>query len=124
MDSNAAPQLNDGLNGWKEIAAHLGRSARSVQRWERDLGLPIHRIATPDGGSIVYALRSEVDAWRRRHDESVREDAESNCVRARILGKFTVRMVSPERGTTADTHAVKRWLNAPCRHGPLFFWRA
>jgi hypothetical protein len=27
------------------------------------------RIATPDGGSIVYALRSEVDAWRRRHDE-------------------------------------------------------
>jgi hypothetical protein len=52
------------LNGWKEIASYLGKSARSVQRWEHDLGLPVHRIPTPDGGSIVYASPAEVDAWR------------------------------------------------------------
>lgn len=57
------------LNGWKEIASYLGKSPRSVQRWERDLGLPVRRIPTPDGGSIVYATPGEVDAWRARQCE-------------------------------------------------------
>ena len=53
------------LNGWKEIAAYLGKSVRSVQRWEATLGLPVHRIKTPDG-QIVYSERREIDDWRRR----------------------------------------------------------
>jgi hypothetical protein len=53
------------LNGWKEIAAYLGKSVRSVQRWEATLGLPVHRIRTPDG-QIVYSERKEIDDWRRR----------------------------------------------------------
>jgi hypothetical protein len=32
------------LNGWKEIAAYLGRSVRTVQRWEKDFGLPVRRF--------------------------------------------------------------------------------
>jgi hypothetical protein len=52
------------LNGWKEIAAYLGKSPRSAQRWERDLSLPVRRINTAEGGSIVYAHRSELDLWR------------------------------------------------------------
>ena len=56
------------LNGWKEVAAFLGKSVRSVQRWERDLGLPVHRINTPDQGQIVYASRSEIEQWRARMD--------------------------------------------------------
>src|SRR5262245_45923032 len=55
------------LNGWKEIAAYLGKSVRSVQRWEATLGLPVHRIKTPDG-QIVYSERSEIDDWRRRQE--------------------------------------------------------
>jgi hypothetical protein len=53
------------LNGWKEIAAYLGKSVRSVQRWEATLGLPVHRIRTPDG-QIVYSEQREIDDWRRR----------------------------------------------------------
>ncbi len=53
------------LNGWKEIAAYLGKSVRSVQRWEATLGLPVHRIKTPDG-QIIYSERKEIDDWRRR----------------------------------------------------------
>ena len=68
MEPDGGPEPAEVLNGWKEIAAHLGRSARSVQRWERDLGLPVHRIKTPEAGSIVYALKSEVDAWRNRQE--------------------------------------------------------
>ncbi len=30
------------LNGWKEIAAHFGKGVRTVQRWEKALGLPVH----------------------------------------------------------------------------------
>ena len=62
---------DDTLNGWKDIAAYVGKSVRSAQRWERELGLPTHRINTPDG-QIVYARRSEIDAWRARMDRKPR----------------------------------------------------
>lgn len=50
------------LNSWKEVAHYLGRGTRTVQRWERDLGLPVHR---PRGKrrSAVMALRQDLDAW-------------------------------------------------------------
>lgn len=50
------------LNGWKEIAAHLGKSVRTAQRWERELSLPVRRIHTA-GGEIVFAFRHEIDDW-------------------------------------------------------------
>jgi hypothetical protein len=30
------------LNGWKEIAAYVGKGVRTVQRWEKAHGLPVH----------------------------------------------------------------------------------
>jgi hypothetical protein len=55
------------LNGWKDIASYLGKSVRSVQRWEVTLGLPVRRIHTPDG-AIVYADADEIETWRRGLD--------------------------------------------------------
>jgi hypothetical protein len=68
MASVPPPDAPESLNGWKEIAAHLGKSVRSVQRWERELGLPVRRINTPDGGQIVFANRLEIDEWKRLQD--------------------------------------------------------
>src|SRR5262249_18310689 len=53
------------LNSWKEIAQYLGRGIRTVQRWERKLGLPVRR---PRGKkrSAVIALPAELDAWAMR----------------------------------------------------------
>ncbi len=50
------------LNSWKEIALYVGRGVRTVQRWERDLGLPVHR---PRGKqrSAVLAIPEELDYW-------------------------------------------------------------
>lgn len=50
------------LTSWKEIATYLGKGVRTVQRWERDLGLPVRR---PIGNSkhVVLAVPSELDAW-------------------------------------------------------------
>jgi hypothetical protein len=53
------------LHGWKEIASYLGKSVRAAQRWEEDLGLPVHRLKTSAGQSIL-ARRAEIDEWRRR----------------------------------------------------------
>lgn len=50
------------LDSWKEIAAYLGRSVRTVQRWEQQEALPVHRLQHDKQGS-VYALTAELDAW-------------------------------------------------------------
>ena len=61
---DSEPESTDHLNGWKDIAAHLGKSVRSVQRWERKLGLPVHRI-----GQIVFCSKKDIDAWLARQSE-------------------------------------------------------
>ena len=60
------------LDSWKEIASYLKRGIRTVQRWERDEGLPVHRLDHAKRGS-VYASRRELTAWwesRRRPDSA------------------------------------------------------
>ncbi|HET9698372.1 MAG TPA: hypothetical protein VFP40_15980 [Terriglobales bacterium] len=53
------------LNSWKEIASYLNRGVRTVQRWERDLNLPVRR---PRGRSrsAVIAIADDLDAWVKR----------------------------------------------------------
>src|SRR6266436_3710865 len=53
------------LDSWKEIAVYLGREVRTVQGWEKNEGLPIHRHQHARQGS-VYAFKSELDAWRQK----------------------------------------------------------
>jgi TolB-like protein len=57
------------LDSWKQIATYLKRSVRTVRRWERDEGLPVHRHMHRALAS-VFALRSEIDAWRQRATRS------------------------------------------------------
>ena len=54
--------MGERLRSWKEIATYTGVSIRTLQRWERDFGLPIRRVASKRG-SVVFAFRSEVDTW-------------------------------------------------------------
>jgi TolB-like protein len=55
---------DDRLGSWKEIAAYVDRGVRTVRRWEREEGLPVHRHMHRAQGS-VYAYKSEIDQWRR-----------------------------------------------------------
>lgn len=50
------------LSGWKDIAKHLGQGVRTVQRYERELGLPIRRPGGKTTGSVL-AVKAELDAW-------------------------------------------------------------
>ncbi len=54
------------LTSWKEIAAYLNKSVRTMQRWEREFGLPIHRPSGHVHG-IVIALGTELDDWFRTY---------------------------------------------------------
>jgi Tol biopolymer transport system component len=59
----------DRLDSWKEIAAYLGRGVTTVQRWEQEDGLPIHRLPHAKKGS-VFAYQHELDAWFRERGTS------------------------------------------------------
>jgi hypothetical protein len=49
------------LTSWKEIAVYLSKGVRTVQRWERELGLPVRRPA--QSRHIVLATTLELDEW-------------------------------------------------------------
>ena len=54
--------MNRRLDSWKAIAEYLGRDAATARRWEKALGLPVHRVAGGAGRS-VFAYTTEIDAW-------------------------------------------------------------
>jgi hypothetical protein len=58
----AAPDSKRILNSWKEIADHMGRGVRTVQRWEQELGLPVRRPRGKSRSSVV-ALAADLDEW-------------------------------------------------------------
>ena len=53
------------LHSWKEISNYTGRGVRTIQRYEVQLGFPIHRPAGSPR-SAVLAFSDEVDAWLNR----------------------------------------------------------
>lgn len=56
------------LSCWKDIARYLGKGVRTVQRWEREFGLPVRR---PNGALLdarkapVAADPDDLQAWLR-----------------------------------------------------------
>jgi hypothetical protein len=57
--SGERPQF---LSGWKDIANFLGKGVRTIQRYEREQGLPVRRPAGKDRGSVV-AVVAELEGW-------------------------------------------------------------
>ena len=81
------------LHSWKDIANYTGRGVRTLQRYEIQLGFPIHRPAGRSR-SAVLAFSDEIDEW---------------------LGKApnagTVPVVVTPRALTADQLRERReWL--------------
>ena len=71
------------LQGWKEIGAHVGKSVRTLQRWEREYGFPVHRVGR-EGGEIVWADSEEVDSWFRAHISAEQQDPGGVVVTASV----------------------------------------
>ena len=61
-ENSASRDSSDRLDSWKAVAAYLGRSDKTVRRWEEKEGLPVHRLQHDKRGSI-YAYKQELDGW-------------------------------------------------------------
>jgi TolB-like protein len=61
------------LDSWKEIAAYLKKEVRTVQRWEKNLGLPVRRLAHGKQGT-VFAYKSELDSWWRESQSTIESE--------------------------------------------------
>jgi TolB-like protein/Flp pilus assembly protein TadD len=88
------------LDSWKEIAAHLERDVTTVQRWEKREGMPVHRHLHDKRGS-VYALSSELDAWRESRKLHLREEQRDA---AREAGRDL------ENNSLAPVPGIRRWV--------------
>jgi Tol biopolymer transport system component len=121
---NSAAQ-NRRLDSWKEIASFLGRGIRTVQRWEREEGLPVHRLPHADRGS-VFADSNELSAWWERRQINpepapqtpARTDSEPRLDRVTITSAATfwpalssdARMVVYVSDAGQDGGAPQLWL--------------
>ncbi len=83
MSENGTPPGSEGpalpekkLASWKEIASHVGREVRTVQRWEKSEGLPVRRHEHLKK-STVYAYASELDEWFRKRQPADDPDADA-----------------------------------------------
>ena len=56
--------LNRRLDSWKEIASFFGCDERTVKRWEKERGLPVHRLPGVGRGK-VFAYSEELSDWLR-----------------------------------------------------------
>jgi GAF domain-containing protein len=60
--------MKDLLTSWKEIATYLGRTPRTVQRWEKEFNLPVHRPPHKQS-RLVIADTDELDTWAIDHTD-------------------------------------------------------
>lgn len=70
-NENAKPERV--LVSWKEIASFLNRAERTVKRWERERGLPVHRVPGGERGG-VYAYPSELRDWLKGKSSELEAD--------------------------------------------------
>lgn len=52
------------LDSWKAIGVFLGHDVSTARRWEKESGLPVHRVPG-NKRHAVYAYTRELDAWLR-----------------------------------------------------------
>ena len=105
------------LTSWKEIAAYLGKGVRTVQRWEKDFGLPVRRPTHSDKSAIIARTR-DLDAWiamrcstrslpNAAADDfqrllSVRSSLAASMATAAMLHKTNAALLSEVRAALAD----------------------
>jgi hypothetical protein len=90
-DTPAVPSCEDRLDSWKDISAYLRRDVRTVQLWEKNEGLPIHRHVHTKRGS-VYAYKAELDAWRNSRAAALH--TESPIVSPDTPGRWAASIVA------------------------------
>jgi len=106
-----APSRERCLRSWKQIAAYLDKSIKTVRRWEQTEGLPVHKHVHLQRPS-VFAYEEEIDQWleQRRQGPTPLLDAPGPAVSMR-----TVLWAAAGLGVLAG---VVTWLMLPRAEEP------
>ena len=91
--STSSPQI-EMLDSWKQIAAYLNRSERTVRRWESSEGLPVHRHGHRKQDT-VFAHVDEIDRWVSRRTR--------RTVAARSRSPQSDNLTTPEGAASSPT---------------------
>jgi len=114
-DSSARQISNHRLDSWKEIAAFFGRDERTVRRWEKERGLPAHRV--PGGGrGGVFAYTDELREWLKGRAAEL-EAAESGTIA--VVAESVVAESEEIEGSPAAEAAPSPAVLAPVLDLPL-----
>lgn len=122
------------LTSWKEIAAYLGKGVRTVQRWEKDFGLPVRRPIHSDKSAIL-ARTHDLDAWiamrcstrglpdgpdgRPHRMLSIRSSLAAGITTAQLLHASNAELLSQvKRALTGLQEQILRMRNGTQRHAP------
>ncbi len=114
------------LDSWKEIAVFFGRDERTVNRWEKELGLPVHRL--PGTKGRVYAYADELSAWQAapRNQRSALPDQTPTSQSQTRNGRFTVisgrpslsNIAPPQRSQPETAPSLSAERRAPQGRNP------
>ena len=114
MAANRDTLAGKRLDSWKEIATFLGRSERTVKRWETERGLPVHRV--PGGGrSAVFAYSSELADWLKGRsgeleaDDAASGEADQQQRQSAVLGGIQVATTGPAKPVLSKSRLMA-WL--------------
>jgi hypothetical protein len=103
------PQI---LTSWKEIGQYLGKGVRTVQRWEREAGLPVRRQTEPSPHAVI-AIADELEAWAHSRTRGP-ASAQAGALRREIAalrtenGELRTRLGSLEAAVAAMSGAAAR----------------
>jgi hypothetical protein len=109
------------LDSWKEIAAHLNRDVRTVQRWEKTANRPVRRLQRP-GLRAVFAYTADLDDWLRQQGPSANGDASEVEAEGTPVSQPRWRHSIPYAGAAvllAIVAAFMLWRKSPAPLGPF-----
>ena len=95
------------LDGWKDIAAYLGKAERTVKRWETNRGLPVHRV--PGGAKAsVYAYSDELNQWLKSSATPESEEPALHASAASVISQALAEAAPPAPSRLPQL----RWVTA------------
>jgi Tol biopolymer transport system component len=96
------------LDSWKAIAGFLGRDIRTVIRWEKEKGLPVHRV--PGGQRQgVFAYRGELENWLAGTTGAARTEPAQDEREGAVPSSAVFDPLEEARAVPAVAGAEKNW---------------
>jgi TolB-like protein/Tfp pilus assembly protein PilF len=113
---NDRPEDERTLVSWKEIASFLNRAERTVKRWERERGLPVHRVPGGERGG-VFAYPSELTDWLEGKAGELEADdsAPVDPTAGSATDSAAQQEVAPDEMVPAAVRDKRRWTVKPAR---------